>query len=83
MTAILMTSLLGSDAELRWMNWLGLLQILQSLIRDRSPKSHEIYTGPFFGPFDIDYQPRFRVCLERGSISSLVCYTYTQKVRIN
>ena len=32
MAAILMTSLLGPDAELRWGDWLKLLQIPQSLI---------------------------------------------------
>ena len=61
MTAILMTSLLGPDAELRWANWLKLLQIPQSLILYRSPKNrHEIYTGPFFGPFHLDYKGSLR-----------------------
>ena len=38
MVAILMTSLLGPDAEIRWANWLKLLQIPHSLILYRSPK---------------------------------------------
>ena len=56
MAAILMTSLLGPDAELRWANWLKLLQIPQSLIIYRSPKIVTKFTqDQFFGPFDIDY----------------------------
>ena len=56
MAAILMTSLLGPDAELRWANWLKLLQIPQSLILYRSPKIVTKFTRDhFFGPFDIDY----------------------------
>ena len=56
MAAILMTSLLGPDAELRWANWLKLLQISQSLILYRSPKIVTKFTRDhFFGPFDIDY----------------------------
>ena len=56
MAAILMTSLLGPDAELRWANWLKLLQIPQSLILNRSPKIVTKFTRDhFFGPFDIDY----------------------------
>ena len=59
MAAILMTSLLGPDAELRWANWLKLLQIPQSLILYRSPKIVTKFTRDhFFGPFDIDYDPR-------------------------
>ena len=51
-----MTSLLESDAEFRWANWLKLLQIPQSLILYRSPKIVTKFTrGHFFGPFDIDY----------------------------
>ena len=51
-----MTSLLGPDAELRWANWLKLLQIPQSLILYRSPKIVTKFTRDhFFGPFDIDY----------------------------
>ena len=46
MAAILMTSLLGPDAELSWANWLKLLQIPQGVAKNR----HEIYTGPFFWP---------------------------------
>ena len=38
MAAILMTLLLGPDAELRWANWLKLLHITQSLFWYRSPK---------------------------------------------
>ena len=61
MAAILMTSLLGPDAELRWANWLKLLQIPQSLILYRSPKIVTKFTRDhFFGPFDIDYKK----CLE-------------------
>ena len=62
MAAILMTSLLGPDAELRWANWLKLLQIPQSLILYRSPKIVTKFTRDhFFGPFDIDYvAPRGR-----------------------
>ena len=57
MAAILMTSLLGPDAELRWANWLKLLQISQSLILYRSPKIVTKFTWDhFFGPFDIDYK---------------------------
>ena len=57
MTAILMTSLLGPDAELRWANWLKLFQIPQSLILYRSPKIVMKFTRDhFFGPFDIDYK---------------------------
>ena len=57
MAAILMTSLLGPDAELRWANWLKLLQIPQSLILYRSPKIVTKFTRDhFFGPFDIDYE---------------------------
>ena len=56
MAAILMTSLLGPDAELRWAIWLKLLQIPQSLILYRSPKIVTKFTRDrFFGPFDIDY----------------------------
>ena len=56
MAAILMTSLLRPDAELRWANWLKLLQIPQSLILYRSPKIVTKFTRDhFFGPFDIDY----------------------------
>ena len=56
MAAILMTSLLGPDAELRWANWLKLLQILQILTLYRSPKIVTKFTRDyFFGPFDIDY----------------------------
>ena len=56
MVAILMTSLLGPDAELRWANWLKLLQIPQSSILCRSPKIVTKFTRDhFFGPFDIDY----------------------------
>ena len=56
MADILMTSLLGPDAELRWANWLKLLQIPQSLILYRSPKIVTKFTRDhFFGPFDIDY----------------------------
>ena len=51
-----MTSFLGPDAELRWANWLKLLQIPQSLILYRSPKIVTKFTRDhFFGPFDIDY----------------------------
>ena len=54
MAAILMTSLFGPDAELRW--GLKLLQIPQSLILYRSPKIVTKFTRDhFFGPFDIDY----------------------------
>ena len=57
MAAILMTSLLGPDAELRWANWLKLLQIPQSLILYRSPKIVTKFTRDHcFGPFDIDYK---------------------------
>ena len=57
MAAILMTSLLGPDAELRWANWLKLLQIPHSLISYRSPKIVTKFTRDhFFGPFDIDYK---------------------------
>ena len=38
MAAILMTSLLGPDAELRWANWFKLLHMTQSLFWYRSPK---------------------------------------------
>ena len=38
MAAILMTSLLGPDAELRWANWLKWLHMTQSLFWYRSPK---------------------------------------------
>ena len=38
MVAILMTSLLGPDAELRWANWLKWLHMTQSLFWYRSPK---------------------------------------------
>ena len=56
MAAILMTSLLGPDAELRWANWLKLLKMPQSLILYRSPKIVTKFTRDhFFGPFDIDY----------------------------
>ena len=56
MAAILRTSLLGPDAELRWANWLKLLQIPQSFILYRSPKIVTKFTRDhFFGPFDIDY----------------------------
>ena len=54
---MLMTSLLGPDAELRWANWLKLLQIPQSLILYRSPKIVTKFTRDhFLGPFDIDYK---------------------------
>ena len=57
MAAILMTSLLGPDAELRWANWLKLLKIQKSLILYRSPKIVTKFTrNNFFGPFDIDYK---------------------------
>ena len=60
MAAILMTSLLGPDAELRWANWLKLLQIPQSLIIYSSPKIVTKFTRDhFFGPFDIDYLAQF------------------------
>ena len=56
MAAILVTSLLGPDAEFRWANWLKLLLIPQSLILYRSPKIVTKFTRDhFFGPFDIDY----------------------------
>ena len=56
MVAILMTSLIGPNAELRWANWLKLLQIPQSSILYRSPKIVTKFTRDhFFGPFDIDY----------------------------
>ena len=38
MAAILMTSFLGPDAELRWANWFKLLHMTQSLFWYRSPK---------------------------------------------
>ena len=38
LAAILMTSLLGPVAELRWANWFKLLHMTQSLIWYRSPK---------------------------------------------
>ena len=38
MAAILMTSLLGPDAKLRWANWFKLLHMTQSLFWYRSPK---------------------------------------------
>ena len=38
MAAILLTSLLGLDAELRWANWFKLLHMTQSLFWYRSPK---------------------------------------------
>ena len=54
-----MMSLLGPDAELRWANWLKLLQISQSLILYRSRKIVTKFTRDhFFGPFDIDYYTR-------------------------
>ena len=55
MAAILMTSLLGADAELSWANRLKLLQTPQSLILYRSPKSSRNLHGTIFGAFDIDY----------------------------
>ena len=48
MAAILMTSLLGPDAELRGANWLKLLQIPQSLILYRSPKIVTKFTRDHF-----------------------------------
>ena len=69
MAAMLMTSLLGPDAELRWANWLKLLQIPQSLILYRSPKIVTKFTRDhFLGPFDIDYQGLH--CLLRQLCSS-------------
>ena len=38
MAAILMTSLLGPDVELRWANWFKLLYMTQILFWNRSPK---------------------------------------------
>ena len=38
MAAILMTSLLGPDAELRWANWFKLFHMTRSLFWYRSPK---------------------------------------------
>ena len=38
MAAILMTSLLGPDAELRWANWFKLFHMTQRLFWYRSPK---------------------------------------------
>ena len=62
MAAILMTSFLGPDAELRWANWLKLLQIPQSLILYRSPKIvTKVTRDIFFGPFDIDYIASSRI----------------------
>ena len=69
MAAILMTPLLRPDAELRWANWLELLQIPQSLILYRSPKIVTKFTRDhFFGPFDIDYSERnfWKYFLERA-----------------
>ena len=55
MAPILMTSLLGPDAEFRWANWLKLLEIPQSLTLYRSPKIVTKFTWDhFLGPFDID-----------------------------
>ena len=48
MADILMTSLLGPDAELRWANWLKLLQIPQSLVLYRSPKIVTKFTRDHF-----------------------------------
>ena len=56
MAAILMTSLLGPDAELRWANWFKLLHMTQSLFWYRSPKivtkftrdAHSTYTTWLF-----------------------------------
>ena len=48
MTAILMTSLLRPDAELRWANWLKLLQTPQSLILYRSSKIVTKFTRDHF-----------------------------------
>ena len=48
MAAILMTSLLGADAELSWANWLKLLQTPQSLILYRSPKIVTKFTRDHF-----------------------------------
>ena len=68
MAAMLMTSLLGPDAELRWANWLKLLQIPQSLILYRSPKIVTKFTRDhFLGPFDIDY---------KGSLTVWALYAY-------
>ena len=44
MVAILMTSLLGPDAELRWANWFKLLHMTQSLFWYRSPKIVKTFT---------------------------------------
>ena len=38
MAAILITTLLGPDAELRWANWSKLLHMNQSVFWYRSPK---------------------------------------------
>ena len=45
MVAILMTSLLGPDAELRWANWFKLFHMTQSLFWYRSPKSSQNLHG--------------------------------------
>ena len=56
MAAILMTSLLGSDAEFRWANWLKLLKYPKVKFYKGSPKIVTKFTRDhFFGPFNIDY----------------------------
>ena len=52
MAAILMTLLLGPDAELRVANWFKLLHMSQSYFGIGHQNRHKIYTGC---SFDIDY----------------------------
>ena len=71
-----MTSLLGPDAELRWANWLKLLQIPQSFILYRSPKIVTKFTRDhFFGPFDIDYYTGYIESVVKLSFSEAVIST--------
>ena len=53
--AILFTPLLWPHAELRWVNWLKLVQIPQSLIYIGHEKSSRNLHATIFCPFDIDY----------------------------
>ena len=54
MAAILMTSLLGPDAELRWANWFKLLHMTQSFfgIGHEMPIRHRLVNLYFYEPMN-------------------------------